>query len=160
MQNPTKYLIIAGAFILYTTALIAQPGSATVRDYDAVRTAEDFTDDDIKRFGQTLKAVEEFQKSSKVELEAALEAEGLTMDSFNDLAQRMKNSDKDSRPSQEERAKFIKINEVMHENQRSVGTQVVRTIEQNGMEVQDYQDKLRIYQEDEAFRKKVQAAMK
>lgn len=151
--------ICAGILLLAAPTLEAQTIPSESRQYDKTRSPDDFTDEEIAKFSKVLKSVEKVQTKAQKEMDQVFADNGMTRESFNNLAERVKNSSSDNRPSDEEMEKFARINKEMMSAERKIQPELTRIVEESGIHMRDYEDKLKAYREDDAFRKKVQARM-
>ncbi len=148
-------------FILSLTyvSLSAQISSPNQREYGDVRDPKDFTDEEIQQFGEILQSVEIIQTEYKEKVNKYLNNMGIDMDSYQRIVSRLRGEGED-RPNDEEMERIRLINEQMQEMQAQVGRDVRKTVEDSGMPIREYQDKLKAYQSNDEFREKVEATRK
>lgn len=129
-------------------------------DLDAVEPATDISDADIEKF---LDAVEQVQTVSQVaqeEMILAVEAEGMSLDRFSEIQEKLMNPESDISPiTQEEERLLDRIDAKMREMEPELERQSRAAIERTGMTAERYQALSLGIQGDSLLRSKAQIMM-
>ncbi len=116
---------------------------------------EDYTDDELKLFIQANEKIAEAQQQTEQKMVEAIEAESIAVDRFNEILMAQQNPEQELELSEEEQASFDKAVEKLMVHQQELQTQMVSAIEDEGLEVADYQAMMMAYQQSPKVKQKV-----
>ncbi len=107
---------------------------------------EDFTKTELESFLKANEKVMAIQAESQKKMMAVIKEEGLTVDRFNQIIAASQDPKKENNASAEEMASFNNAAKEIMSEKRETQTEIVKSIEQEGINTQTYQEIMYAYQ--------------
>ncbi len=147
--------IFSGAF-----AQEQQPAQEMPAPADAqTGSQESFSDEDIQAFIDVNEKVMEVQKAGEQQMMEAIEKEDIPVDRFNEILMARQQPDQEVDATPEELAAFSKAAEKVMEVQKDLEAKAIKTIEDQGMKMEKYQQIMMAYQQSPEVQQQVQKLM-
>lgn len=108
---------------------------------------EDFSQKELQSFVKANEKIMLIQQESEQKMLKAIEDEGMTVDRFTEILESQKNPEKESNASEQELQSFNKVAQFIINESQKTQMQLMTTLEQEGMDVNTYQDILYAYQQ-------------
>lgn len=139
-NTPVLYtLAFSFLFVFITiTSCLAQQPQREIR--------EDFSEDELESFVDAYEEVLEIQKESEERMKEAIEKENLTMERFNEILTAQQDPTSDSEETEEEMAAFNNAAQAIIKERQDTETKVVSAIENEGIDINTYQEIMLAYQ--------------
>ncbi|GAA0190015.1 hypothetical protein GCM10009122_51100 [Fulvivirga kasyanovii] len=131
--------------VLYSTSLAQSP--TQVRD--------DFSKDELESFVDAYEEVQVIQEESDKQVMTAIESGDLTMERFNEILAQQQDPGKVSDASAEEMAAFNSAAQTIIKERQKVEMQMVDAIEEEGIDINTYQEIMIAYQQSPKVQKKI-----
>ncbi|MTI28001.1 DUF4168 domain-containing protein [Fulvivirga kasyanovii] len=148
-ENPNclyKWLMsLVMVVVLYSTSLAQSP--TQVRD--------DFSKDELESFVDAYEEVQVIQEESDKQVMTAIESGDLTMERFNEILAQQQDPGKVSDASAEEMAAFNSAAQTIIKERQKVEMQMVDAIEEEGIDINTYQEIMIAYQQSPKVQKKI-----
>lgn len=116
---------------------------------------QDFTDEELKSFLKANANVMEIQLEIEQKMIEAIEDEGLTVEKFNAMAEAQQDPSKSVNATPEELQSFNSAAQEILKEREKVEPQVISSIEEEGIDVQTYQEILIAYQQHPQVKSKI-----
>ena len=116
---------------------------------------EDFSDDELKSFVKAHKKVVEIQEKSQQKMMRAIEKEGLTIEQFNQLIESQQDPDKKVDATPEQLSSFNNAAQQVIKERQETQVQMVSSIEDEGIDINTYQEIMVAYQQSPKVQGKV-----
>lgn len=154
-------MLISTCFILSATyAQEQQPAQEMTSPTDPqTEMQEEFSDEEIKTFIDVNEKVVEVQKEGEQKMMEAIEGEDIAIDRFNEILMSRQDPSQETDASPEELAAFSKAAEKVMEVQKDLEAKAIKTIEDEGMEMERYQQIMLAYQQNPKVQQQVQKLM-
>lgn len=110
---------------------------------------EDFKKNELKSFILASSKVENIQMGAQQSMAEAVKSEGLTIEKFNTLAQAQEGGEAPENASAEDQEMFNKASEKIMEIQEEIIGQIQETIQEEGIDIQTYEQIVYAYQNSE-----------
>jgi hypothetical protein len=110
---------------------------------------EDFSDDELKSFVKANEKVTTIQMASEQKLIKAIEAEGLTVNRFNEILERQRDPQRtsDSTATAEEMKSFNSAAQVILQENAKIEKEMTSSIEEEGIDIETYKQIMVAYQQ-------------
>lgn len=130
---------------LYSASLAQSP--AQVRD--------DFSKGELESFVEAYEEVQVIQEESDKQVMTAIESGDLTMERFNEILAQQQDPGKELDASAEEMAAFNSAAQTIIKERQKVEMQMVDAIEEEGIDINTYQEIMIAYQQSPKVQKKI-----
>lgn len=147
-------LAVVVMFSMVATPVLAQqfqlPGQS--------QPQTNYSEAEIDKFVSTVGKVIPLQREGEAKMVQKIEENGMALDKFNEVATQVQTgSTEDVDPAEFEQ--FQKISTELNEVQMDIQKDVVKVIENEGMDLNDYQQMIAAYQSDENLRQTIDAKL-
>lgn len=147
-------LAVVVMFSMVATPVLAQqfqlPGQS--------QPQTNYSEAEIDKFVSTVGKVIPLQREGEAKMVQKIEENGMALDKFNEVATQVQTgSAEDVDPAEFEQ--FQKISTELNEVQMDIQKDVVKVIENEGMDLNDYQQMIAAYQSDENLRQTIDAKL-
>lgn len=147
-------LAVVVMFSMVATPVVAQqlqlPGQS--------QPQTNYSEAEIDKFVSTVGKVIPLQREGEAKMVQKIEENGMALDKFNEVATQVQTgSTEDVDPAEFEQ--FQKISTELNEVQMDIQKDVVKVIENEGMDLNDYQQMIAAYQSDEHLRQTIDAKL-
>lgn len=158
-QLTEKVQYVLPAFIvmmLLSFGVMAQETPAVPQQQQEVVT--DFNDEELKQFASAAGKVMEIQQKTQEDMIKVIEDENLELDKFNQILMSQQNQEAEKvDATAEEMAAFNNASQKIMEIQTDIQTDVVKAIEEEGLEPQKYEQIMLAYQASPEIKAKIDA---
>ncbi len=149
----TSLFLFSFLFCVFSVNVFTQEHRQQQQHHQQQQMTHEFTDDEIRMFASAVKAAEEVQQDSHQKIQDAIEAEGMTMQEFNQTHQKMQNPDVDVNP--EKQAKFENAFQKVNQIQAETDGKIREEIEEAGLDYEKYHQIMNAYRQDPELQQKV-----
>ena len=125
----------------------AEPAAPQVRD--------DFSDDELKSFVKASKKITSIQMETEQKMIKAIENEGLTVDRFHQILEQQRNATSGTETSAAELKSFNNAAQAIIQENRKVEQQMTASIEDEGIDIETYNQIMVAYQQNPGIQRKV-----
>lgn len=120
-----------------------------------------FTDEELEKFIEINKQVIQMEQQSQQKIVTAIQDEGITVERFNQIAQKRQNPNMELNASEEEMTAFNNAAQVVMQQQQQMQRQVMGMIQKtDGIDVQTFQQIMMAYQQDEEVQQQIDEMLK
>jgi hypothetical protein len=158
--NPAFYtfLLIVAFFAAPPVSVFGQePAEPAAPQTPQVR--DDFSDDELKSFVKASKKITSIQMETEQKMIKAIENEGLTVDRFHQILEQQRNATSATETSARELTSFNNAAQAIIEENRKVEQQMATSIEEEGIDIETYNQIMVAYQQNPGIQKKVDAIL-
>jgi hypothetical protein len=152
-SNPPLYTLLLMC-ILWTVPAAsvfaqepAEPAAPQIRN--------DFSDDELKIFVKASKKITSIQMETEQKMVKAIENEGLTVDRFHQILEQRRNATSGTETSTEELKSFNNAAQAIIQENVKVEQRMTASIEEEGMDIETYNQIMVAYQQNQGIQKKV-----
>jgi hypothetical protein len=156
-RNPALYiLLLIGVFCAASQVSVfaqepAEPAAPQIRD--------DFSDDELTSFVKASKKITSIQMATEQKMIKAIENEGLTVDRFHQILEQQRNATSATETSPQELTSFNNAAQAIIEENRKVEQDMAASIEEEGIDIETYNQIMVAYQQNPGIQKKVDALL-
>lgn len=158
-QLTEKVQYVLPAFIvmmLLSFGVMAQETPTVPQQQQEVVT--DFNDEELKQFASAAGKVMEIQQKTQEDMIKVIEDENLELDKFNQILMSQQNQEAEKvDATAEEMAAFNNASQKIMEIQTNIQSDVIKTIEDEGLEPQKYEQIMLAYQASPEIKAKIDA---
>lgn len=150
-------LLWIAAGILLTSTVYAQqetPG-APPQERNAAQVKEDYTKDELKTFIEVNQKITEVQQQMEKKMMQAISDGGMEVNKFNEILTAKQNPEAEVQASEEELAQFDAISQEIISVQQGMQQELVKAVEEAGMDVAVYDQMMYAYQNSEKVQQEV-----
>lgn len=147
-----------GALILTTFMVLAFSTlsfSQQLQQQATPELREDFTKTELESFLKANEKVLNIQAESQKKMVKAIKEEGLSVDRFNQIIAAQQDPQKENDASSKEMASFNNAAEEIMTEKKETETEIVKSIEQEGIDIKTYQEIMYAYQKSPKVKKKI-----
>jgi len=128
---------------------VQEPATQEQAPQPSAEIREDFSDDELKSFVKANEKVTAIQMASEQKLIKAIEAEGLTVNRFNEILERQRDPQRtsDSTTSAEELKSFNSAAQVILQENAKIEKEMTSSIEEEGIDIETYKQIMVAYQQ-------------
>lgn len=141
-----------------TKALAQESGIPPVPP--SVQMRDDFSDDELKSFVKANEKVMAIQLDGEQKMISAIEGEGLTVNRFHEILEQQRDPQKGGETSPEELKSFNNAAQVILEENSKIEKEMTSTLEEEGIDVETYQQIMLAYQQSPAVQERVNKLVK
>lgn len=141
-----------------TKALAQEPETPPVPP--SVQMREDFSDDELKSFVKANEKVMAIQLDGEQKMISAIEGEGLTVNRFHEILEQQRDPQKGGETSADELKSFNNAAQVILEENAKIEKEMTSTLEEEGIDVETYQQIMLAYQQSPAVQERVNKLVK
>ncbi|ELR73805.1 hypothetical protein C900_01415 [Fulvivirga imtechensis AK7] len=120
---------------------------------------EDFSEDELESFVDAYEEVLEIQMESEEKMKEAIEKENLTLERFNEILTAQQDPTSEVQGSAEEMAAFNNAAQTIIKERQETETKVVSAIEDEGIDINTYQEIMLAYQYSPKVKKQLDALL-
>lgn len=120
---------------------------------------EDFSDQELKAFLNAHKKVSEIQIENEAKIIKVIDDEGLSIDRFNEILQAQQDPQKKTETSPEDLSSFNNAAQIIIEENQKAEKRMTSSIEEEGIDIDTYQQIMLAYQQSPAVQSKVNELM-
>lgn len=126
----------------------------------SVQMREDFSDDELKSFVKANEKVMAIQLDGEQKMISAIEEEGLTVNRFHEILEQQRDPQKGGETSPDELKSFNNAAQVILEENAKIEEEMTSTLEEEGIDVETYQQIMLAYQQSPAVQERVNKLVK
>lgn len=121
----------------------------------SIKFREDFSDDELASFVKANEKVTTIQQESEQKMIKIIEDEGLSVGRFNEILESQRNPEKKTEASPEDLTSFNNAAQVIIQENQKIEQQMTTSIEEEGIDIDTYQEILIAYQQSPKVQDKV-----
>lgn len=145
-------LPVMGLCLLFSLNAMAQQTTPPQQ-----QPVEDFKEEELKQFAHAAGKVMVIQQETEQKMMKVLEEENIEVDKFNEILMAQQSQDPELAASEEEMESFNKASEKMMEIQNEVQGEMVKAIQEEGLEPEKYEQIMLAYQSSPEVKAKIDA---
>lgn len=153
-----KYILPAFVTALFLTINVSAQDSPAVPQ-EQQQTETNFDDQELQQFASAAGKVMVLQQETEQKMIQAIEEENLELEKFNQILQSQQNQEIEANASEEEMQSFNSAAEKIIKIQTEVQTDMMRVIQEEGLEPQKYEQILMAYQSDPDTKARIDAIL-
>ncbi len=158
MKSKSHHILVLVITFACSNLLCAQVVPLSDGEYAEEEVSTDFTDEQVVSFNNVRESITALQFQAEKDMEQALKSEGMTMQQITELTTRQRESVQNgTRLTEQEAQQLAKANEQMQRIQLETQPKIMQAIEDEGLAMEEYQNMLKAYQTNEAFKNKVKS---
>lgn len=151
-RAPHTLFFASIVFLASATSAIAQEPA----EQPSLQAREDFSDNELKSFVKASRKITSIQMETEQKMVQAIENEGLTVDRFHQILEHQRNPDSSAtETSPNELKSFNNAAQVIIQENKKVEEQMNASIEEEGIDVQTYNQIMVAYQQNAGIQRRV-----
>lgn len=145
-SNRNLYAILTWCLLPGFFSAPAQQESYTPQETPQT-VREDFSENELQSFVKVNEKILKIQEESEQKMIHAIEAEGMSLDRFTEILESQRNPERETNASEAELVSFNKAAQFIINESQKTQTQLIATLEEEGIDVNTYHDILYAYQQ-------------
>jgi hypothetical protein len=154
-----KFILPALIFATLFSYNVNAQDEPLVPQLEQEQATKDFNDQELQQFASAAEKVMVIQQETEQKMIEAIEGENLEIDKFNEILRSQQDQEVESTATEDEMNSFNNAAEKIIQIQTAVQTDMMRVIQEEGLEPQKYEQILMAYQSDPQTKAKVDAIL-